>query len=84
VVLFCLSGSFSPSPIFELVYATHITPDISYSKSSMIMIHGVSGEAGEGASEGTRPGAQALGAHQHTFCSHFKTRFKQKFRPKYA
>jgi len=31
-----------------------------------------------GASGGTRPGAQALGAHQHTFCSHSKTRFKQK------
>jgi len=31
-----------------------------------------------------RPGAQALGAHQHTFCSHLKTRFKQKFRPKCA
>jgi len=25
-----------------------------------------------GASGGTRPGAQALGAHQHTFCSHLK------------
>jgi len=25
-----------------------------------------------------------VGAHQHTFCSHLKTRFKQKFRPKYA
>jgi len=24
-----------------------------------------------GASEGTYPGAQTLGAHQHTFCSHF-------------
>jgi len=39
---------------------------------------------GEGTSGGKRPGAQALGAHQHTFCSHLKTRFKQKFRPKYA
>jgi len=29
-------------------------------------------------------GAEALGAHQHTFCNHFKTCFKQKFRPKYA
>jgi len=28
----------------------------------------------------TRPGAQALRAHQHTFCSHSKTHFKQKFR----
>jgi len=36
----------------------------------------------ERASGGTRPGAQALGAHQHTFYSHFKTRFKQKFRQK--
>jgi len=26
------------------------------------------------------PGA-GLGAHQHTFCSHLNTRFKQKFRP---
>jgi len=26
----------------------------------------------KGASGGTRPGAQALGAQQHTFCSHFK------------
>jgi len=35
-----------------------------------------------GASGGTRPDTQALGAHQHTFCSHLKTHFKQKFRPK--
>jgi len=39
---------------------------------------------GWGTSGCTRPGEQALGAHQHTFCSHLKTRFKQKFRPKYA
>jgi len=25
-----------------------------------------------------------LGAHPHIFCSHLKTRFKQKFRPTYA
>jgi len=31
------------------------------------------------ASGSTRPGAQALAAHQYTFCSHLKTRFKQKF-----
>jgi len=31
---------------------------------------------------GTRPGAQALGAHQHIFISHLKTRFKQKLKPK--
>jgi len=31
------------------------------------------------ASGGTRPGAQVLGAHQHTFCSHSKTHLKQKF-----
>jgi len=37
-----------------------------------------------GASGGTHPGAQALGAHQHTFCSHLKSHFKQKFRQKYA
>jgi len=37
-----------------------------------------------GASGGTRPRAQALGAQQHTFCSHFKRVFKQKFRPNYA
>jgi len=37
-----------------------------------------------GASGGTRPGAQALGAHQHTFCKHLKTRFKQIFIPKCA
>jgi len=43
-----------------------------------------SGVAKGGASGGTRPGAQALGAHQHAFCSHLKTRFKQKFRSKYA
>jgi len=36
------------------------------------------------ASGGTSPGAQVLGAHQHTFCSHSKTRFKEKFRPKYV
>jgi len=29
-----------------------------------------------GASGDTRPGAQALGAQQHTFCSHFKRVFK--------
>jgi len=29
-----------------------------------------------GASGGTRPGAKALGAHQHAFCSHLKTRLK--------
>jgi len=28
-----------------------------------------------GASGGMRPGAQALRAHQHTFCKHLKTRF---------
>jgi len=39
---------------------------------------------GGGAIEGTRPAAQALGAQQHTFCSHFKRIFKYKFRPKYA
>jgi len=39
---------------------------------------------GGGASRGTHPGAQALGAHQHTFCSHLKTRLKQKFIPKYC
>jgi len=43
-----------------------------------------SGGAREGASGDTHPGAQALGAHQHTFCCHLKTCFKQKFRPKYA
>jgi len=37
-----------------------------------------------GASGGTRSGAQALGAQQHTFCSHFERVFKQKFIPKYA
>jgi len=37
-----------------------------------------------GASEGTRPGTPALEAHQHTFCSHLKTHFKQKFRLNYA
>jgi len=36
------------------------------------------------ASGATRPGAQALGAHQHTFCSHLKMHFKQKFRQTYA
>jgi len=39
---------------------------------------------GGGVNWGTCPGAQALGAHQHTFCSYLETRFKQKFRPKYA
>jgi len=34
---------------------------------------------GGGARGGTRPGAQALGAQQHIFCSHFKRVFKQKF-----
>jgi len=38
----------------------------------------------KGGNEGTRPGAQALGANQHTPCSDFKMRFKQKLRPKYA
>jgi len=37
-------------------------------------------EGGGRASGGTRLGAQALGALQHAFCSHLKTRFKQKFR----
>jgi len=32
-----------------------------------------------GTSGGMRPGAQALGAHQHTFCSHFKAHFLQSF-----
>jgi len=37
---------------------------------------GASGGKGEGESGGgTRPRAQALGAHQETFCSHLKTRF---------
>jgi len=46
---------------------------------------GASGVAkGEGASEGTHPEAQALGAHT-LFFSNFKTTcFKQKLRPKYA
>jgi len=39
-----------------------------------------SGVARGGASGGSRPGVQVLGAHQHTFCSHLKTRFKQKIR----
>jgi len=39
----------------------------------------VSGVAKEGASGGTRPGAQALGSHQHTFCSQLQTHLKQKF-----
>jgi len=39
---------------------------------------------GGGKGEGTPPGGQALGAHQHYFCSHLKPRFKQKFRPKHA
>jgi len=29
-----------------------------------------------GASGGTRPVAQALRAHQHTYCKHLNTRFK--------
>jgi len=37
-----------------------------------------------GASGGTRSGAQALGAQQHTFCNHFKRVFKWKFGPNYA
>jgi len=37
-----------------------------------------------GASGGTHLRAQPLGAQQHTFCSHFKRVFRQKFRPKYA
>jgi len=41
-----------------------------------------SGVAREGVSGGTRPGAQALRARQHTFCSHFKRVFKLKFGPK--
>jgi len=35
-------------------------------------------KGGRGENGGTRPGAHDLGAHQHTFCSHLKTRFKQK------
>jgi len=35
-----------------------------------------SGVAGGEASGGTRPGAQTLGAQQHTFCNHFKRVFK--------
>jgi len=35
-----------------------------------------SGIARGEASGGTCLGAQALGAHQHTFCSHFKRDFK--------
>jgi len=38
-----------------------------------------SADVARGKSEGTRPGAQ-----QHTFCSHFKRAFRQKFRPKNA
>jgi len=33
---------------------------------------------------GTRPVTQVLGAHQHTFCTHLKRVFKQKFKPKYV
>jgi len=44
----------------------------------------ISGVAGGGGKWGTRLGAQALEAHQHAFCTHLKTRFKQKFIPKYA
>jgi len=39
------------------------------------------GVARASASGGTHPGAQSLGAHQHTYCSHSKMRFKQKFSP---
>jgi len=38
---------------------------------------GVAG--GEGASGSTRPGAQALGAHQHTFFSHLKRVLSRNF-----
>jgi len=34
-----------------------------------------------GVARGGPLGAQALGAHQHAFCSHLNTRFEQKFRP---
>jgi len=56
------------------------------SKTTVQTVGSISGVArgGGGASGGTRPGAQALGTHQHTFCKHLKTRFKQKFRPKYT
>jgi len=38
----------------------------------------------EGGKWGHVPWAKALRAHQRTFYKHLKTRFKQKFRPKYA
>jgi len=37
-----------------------------------------------GSSGDTRPGTQALRAHQRTLFRDVKTRFKQKFRPKYT
>jgi len=43
-----------------------------------------SNEQRGGASGGTCPIAQALGTHQHTFCSHLKMRFKQKFWSNFA
>jgi len=35
--------------------------------------------AGGGGKWGTRPGAQAFGAHQHTFCSHLKSVLSRNF-----
>jgi len=43
-----------------------------------------SGVARGGKVGGTRPGEQALGAHQTHFCSHLNTCFQQKFTIKYA
>jgi len=43
-----------------------------------------SGVAKGGGKWGYAPRGAGLGAHQHTFFSHLRTRFKQKFRAKYA
>jgi len=53
-------------------------------RKNALLAHLRSGVAREGASGGTRPGAQLLGAHQHTFCCNLETRLKQKFRPMHA
>jgi len=45
--------------------------------SSVQFLSGSGVAWGRGASGGTRPGTQALGAHHHAFCSHLKTRLKQ-------
>jgi len=50
--------------------------DFEVNLTKLVQAEEISGVATWGGSGSTRPGAQALGAQQYTFCNHFKRVFK--------